>query len=428
MKNALVLHGTSNNSQGNWFPWLKKELENKGWKVWIPDLPQADKPNIKLYNKFILANKDWEFDKDSVIIGHSSGAVAILGLLQHLPEDNVIDTAILVGSFKDNLGEAVFNGLFEEPFNFKEVKKHSKRFIFIHSDNDPYCPLEHAKYLSEKLEGELIVLNGQGHFNLEKGPQYKKFPYLLELLVENRISYGFFFPKVRTALIGQLLENIDSSWDKLLKGLEDKKKDEVGMTLHRFKEALAKLDYRFFDLYGIARVFDHLKNDEMGEPLHFLQIAFVDKVEAFHQQVYSTTSTLILVLNHLGYKGKKLNNPINSVEQFLNFVKNNELKYRSSLIDQIDVLQKSRDFRSKFIDHPQQHQLHDWMTFRAGDGIYLIFFKRKGNEVYMINPIKHPFDPDFKPPVNCGRDFYIAPSEEKTLKAVEVLVKHMLDL
>lgn len=184
MKNALILHGTGNNSQGNWFPWLKGELEKQGYEVWTPDLPLSDKPSIKRYNDFILGNGRWVFNDKSTLIGHSSGAVAILGLLQHLPEDVVVDTCILVGSFKDNLGSKDFDGLFEEPFNFKEIKKHAKHFIFIHSDNDPYCPLEHAKYLAKKLGGKLIIKKGQGHFNLEKGEEYKQFPFILELLGE----------------------------------------------------------------------------------------------------------------------------------------------------------------------------------------------------------------------------------------------------
>ena len=31
MKNALILHGTQGNSGENWFPWLKKKLEEKGY-------------------------------------------------------------------------------------------------------------------------------------------------------------------------------------------------------------------------------------------------------------------------------------------------------------------------------------------------------------------------------------------------------------
>ena len=85
MKNALILHGTTGNSKENWFPWLKNKLENKGFRVWLPDLPGADLPSLKRYNNFLLDNKEWEFNSESVIIGHSSGAIAILALLDKLP-------------------------------------------------------------------------------------------------------------------------------------------------------------------------------------------------------------------------------------------------------------------------------------------------------------------------------------------------------
>ena len=182
MKNALILHGTDGNSEKNWFPWLKAKLEERAYKVWVPDLPQADQPNINRYNDFILSS-DW----NTIVIGHSSGAVEILGLLGKLPENAVINTAVLVGSFKDNIGNKKLNGLFEEPFDFEKIKMHAKRFIFIHSDNDPYCPLEHAEYLSNKLNGELIIKPGQKHFSIGTGgPEYKEFPFLLEVLGINK--------------------------------------------------------------------------------------------------------------------------------------------------------------------------------------------------------------------------------------------------
>ncbi len=165
MKNALILHGTNGNSSENWFPWLKTELEKLEYEVWVPDLPQAEKPNIERYNKFILANKEWKFDSEAIIIGHSSGAVEVLGLLEALPENIVVNKCFLVGSFINDLGWDSLNELFLKPFDFEKIKKHAKEFIFIHSDNDPYCPLDHAKYLAEKLNSELIVEKGQGHFS-----------------------------------------------------------------------------------------------------------------------------------------------------------------------------------------------------------------------------------------------------------------------
>lgn len=186
MQNALILHGTYGNSHQNWFPWVKNELEQAGWKVWVPDLPGADFPNSRRYNMYILGNRKWSFNKDSIIIGHSSGAVAALGLLQNLPEKSVVNKVILVGSFRDNLGWHNLDGLFEEPLRFAKLKRHAKEFLFIHSDNDPYGPLDHAQYLAKKLDAKLLVQKGEQHFSIkEGGEKYKRFPYLLQLLKEN---------------------------------------------------------------------------------------------------------------------------------------------------------------------------------------------------------------------------------------------------
>ncbi|KKU10853.1 MAG: hypothetical protein UX13_C0002G0008 [Candidatus Woesebacteria bacterium GW2011_GWB1_45_5] len=160
---------------------MKEELKKKGYKIWVPDLPVSDIPDAKRYTNFILANKAWKFNNESIVIGHSSGAVEILHLLQHLSKGVRIKKSIFVSIFKNNLGESTFDGLFEEPFNFDEIKKHSEEFIFVHSDNDPYCPLSHAEYLAGKLGGKLMVRKGQGHFNLGKGIRYKRFPFLLKL-------------------------------------------------------------------------------------------------------------------------------------------------------------------------------------------------------------------------------------------------------
>lgn len=168
MKNALLLHGTDGTPQGIWFPWLKNELEKKGFRIWAPQLPHAEKPNIERYNKYIFANKDWKFNEESLLIGHSSGAVEILGLLQQLSSEVVVDKCILIGSFKNDLGWDSLKELFQKPFNFEKIKKHAREFTFFHSDNDPYCPLEGAEYLAKQVNGKLIIKKGQGHFSGEK--------------------------------------------------------------------------------------------------------------------------------------------------------------------------------------------------------------------------------------------------------------------
>lgn len=185
MKNALILHGTSANHTANWFEWLGKELEGEGYKVWVPDLPQSERPNIERYNSFIFSNKNWEFNQDSIIIGHSSGAVAALGLLESLPENIRICHTYLVSAFIDDLNWDALTELFIKPFNFEKIKTKSNKFTLIHSDDDPYCPLWHAETLAKKLNGNLIIEKGQGHFNTEKSIEYRRFPFLLDTIHNN---------------------------------------------------------------------------------------------------------------------------------------------------------------------------------------------------------------------------------------------------
>ncbi|MBP9815653.1 hypothetical protein KBD09_00240 [Candidatus Woesebacteria bacterium] len=245
----------------------------------------------------------------------------------------------------------------------------------------------------------------------------------------SKISDAPMYPRIRNRFIAKLLDSIDKDWDDLTKESSKAKKDKVELSFHRLKEALVKLDYRFFELYQAEEIFDQLDESEMGEPLHYLQIYYVDKVEAFHQQIYATISTLILVLNHVGIENDFVQHPIHSVKKFLEFIGDHKsFRYRSTIQNQKSLLESSVDFRSKFIDHPQQHLLHDWATFRANDEAFLIFFIRKGNEVYFIDPTIHPSDAEFKPPINCGKDYYIPPSPLDTLKACLSLVKHLLDI
>lgn len=186
MKKAIIFHGTGGNSQANWFPWLKAELEKAEFQVWVPDLPDADVPDFDKYLPFIFKHCPFAIDAETILIGHSSGAMTVLAVLQNFPNERVVDICYLVGAFKDDLGWDSLKKIFTKPFDYNLIKNKAKKFIFIHSDNDPHCPLEGAKYVQEQVGGELILLPGQFHFSVgTAGEKYRQFPFLLDLILKN---------------------------------------------------------------------------------------------------------------------------------------------------------------------------------------------------------------------------------------------------
>ncbi|MDR0462937.1 MAG: alpha/beta hydrolase [Pseudomonadales bacterium] len=219
IKKAIIFHGTGNNSQGNWLPWLKKQLEVKGWQVWSPDLPDADRPDIKRYLAYIEKNMPFVADAQTTLIGHSSGATAGLGWLQSLPNNIMIDQAILISSFHTDLGWEKLGGLFSIPLDFNRIKTKAKKFIFVHSDNDPYVDLSEAEFLAEKMSGELRLIKGQGHFNLETSPKYKEFPKLLAIIVkESKPSLAHTALSVKNLVVTQRFFEVVFEMTELSRG------------------------------------------------------------------------------------------------------------------------------------------------------------------------------------------------------------------
>ena len=181
MKNAIILHGTDCAPNSHWFPDTKKFLEEAGYSVWVPQLPNADKPDIKKWLPFVL--KNGKFDSETILIGHSVGVPLILSVLENI---NVkINKAILVAGFSKPLGKAR-EPILQTKYNWNEIKNKVNEIVFINSDNDPWgCNDVQGRYMFDKLGGMLILLRGEGHMGSDTYHQpYKKFPLLKQLLTQ----------------------------------------------------------------------------------------------------------------------------------------------------------------------------------------------------------------------------------------------------
>jgi len=174
MKRAIIIHGWEGHPQEGWFPWLKKELEAKGFEVLVPQMPNPDEPVI---SEWISKLKEvaGNVDEKTHFIGHSIGCQAILRYLETLSENVKVGNVILVGAWMtldettlEEEGEGtleVAKPWMETPINWEKIKTHCDKFVGIFSDNDYYVPLSETKKFEENLGAKIVIDKGKKHFS-----------------------------------------------------------------------------------------------------------------------------------------------------------------------------------------------------------------------------------------------------------------------
>ncbi len=179
MKTVIIFHGTGGSPDSYWIPYIKQNLEQRGYEVIAPQLPNTDNPNLK---DSLEAALRLPYDYDTILIGHSSGAALILSVLEHI--DVKIKQAVLVAGFFQPLNPPEPELMVQDSYDWEKIKSRCGKLIFINSDNDPWgCTDKVGEAMKEKLGGELIVPKGEGHMGSTTFNQpYREFPLLLELI------------------------------------------------------------------------------------------------------------------------------------------------------------------------------------------------------------------------------------------------------
>jgi len=182
--NIFIFHGTEGYPEENWFPWLKQELEQKEYKVFIPQFPSPPIVPAKIAEWFdVLKNYEQNIDENSILIGHSLGGIFLLRELEKITHP--IKAAFFVGTpigvrpILNYDRDSAFSGF---DFNWEEIKKKAQNFVVFHSDNDPYVGLDNGKELAKNLGVELSFVPNAGHFNKKAG--YLKFDLLKEKVLQ----------------------------------------------------------------------------------------------------------------------------------------------------------------------------------------------------------------------------------------------------
>ena len=187
-KRAIIVHQWYGTPKTDFYPWLKKELEKRNFKVIVPAMPDTKHPKIKSWitqlNKTI-----GKPNKNTYLIGHSIGCQTILRYLESLQNNSKVGGAIFVAGWfnltKEVTGDEeqykIAKPWLSTKINFSKVLKHTKKFTAIFSSNDPYVPLTDSKIFKAKLKAKIVTEKNKGHFTQDDN--IKKVPVVLKELL-----------------------------------------------------------------------------------------------------------------------------------------------------------------------------------------------------------------------------------------------------
>lgn len=189
MKRVFIIHGWGGYSEEASFPWLKKELESRGFQVFSPEMPNSLQPTIGEWTSFIkqlVGNPD----EETFFLGHSIGAQAILRYLEFLSDDTKVGGVVLLAGWMHLTDEAyedeseieIGKPWIETPIDWKKVRARTKKFVAIFSDDDPVVPLSDASIFEKELGAKVIIERQKGHFSQSDG--IKELPVALDAILE----------------------------------------------------------------------------------------------------------------------------------------------------------------------------------------------------------------------------------------------------
>ncbi|MFZ6014773.1 MAG: alpha/beta hydrolase [Patescibacteria group bacterium] len=203
LPNVIMLHGWTNgdisgipeylpDSDQNWMGWIKKELENRGYKVECPFLRYGFK---SYYDDWKKELEKLDINENTILAGWSSGGafwVRWLGETKKKVKKLIlVAPAKVVGNDEEWLKELremqkeylnpKWKDQWESFHNFEcdETIKDRVDDISIFISNDARWLVDAAHLYAKEFDAKLIEIENQGHFENEKRPS-PEFPEMLE--------------------------------------------------------------------------------------------------------------------------------------------------------------------------------------------------------------------------------------------------------
>jgi predicted alpha/beta hydrolase family esterase len=170
---AILIHGNGGCTAGDiWLPWVERELRALGLDVINHTFPDNIKARASVWLPHLEA---LDADEQTILIGHSSGAVAAM----RYAETHRLLGSILVSVCHTDLGDAFerASGYYDAAWQWQRIRDHQQWIAIYHSSDDPNIPIAESRFVAAQLRCSYFEFTDRGHFN-----DQRQFPEVVDFV------------------------------------------------------------------------------------------------------------------------------------------------------------------------------------------------------------------------------------------------------
>lgn len=179
---VIVLHGSFGAPEGNWFPWLSRDLRGRGVDTITPALPVDDEQSLESWmDRFDISVGPLR--ESDILVGHSMGAGFIIRLLERstVKIRGCVLASVFMALIDNEEFDRVNSTFVTGDVDWESVRQRSSYWHLFHGSTDPYVPVRLAEDVARALQLDLDVVPNGGHLNAEFG--FTEFPALRDEVV-----------------------------------------------------------------------------------------------------------------------------------------------------------------------------------------------------------------------------------------------------
>jgi leucyl-tRNA synthetase len=184
---VLLIHGFEASGNANWLPWMKAELEARGFEVFAPTMSTSEHPDLEQWMKELMPFMQ-QLGEDDIIVAHSLGGKAALHLVERTGKKigSLFIVASAIGQIEQRdwqrfeqewMGSDVekLKAFWSVPYDWNKILPLVERKHIVYSDDDP----ELRPYMNAAIPAGWYkqVWHGFRHFTK------KEIPELLDLVL-----------------------------------------------------------------------------------------------------------------------------------------------------------------------------------------------------------------------------------------------------